>query len=136
MGFINIHETTFIAVHSMMLIAQHSGNSLNAKELAAELNVSEAHLSKVLQSLVREGLLTSSRGPRGGFSLNRPKESITILDIYDVFEKPLHTNRECSWNKESCRFGKCPFGKILSYYNSEFKKELAAQTLADFSDTK
>lgn len=136
MGFINIREASFIAIHSMMLIARHEDGLLNANLIAKELEVSEAHLSKILQSMVRAGLLTSSRGPKGGFSLSRPMEEITLLEIFKIFEGPAYADKNCPWCKNSCKFGKCPFGKISEYYNSEFLKELSSKTLADYVEGK
>ncbi len=38
-------------------------------------------LAKTLQTLARQGLLKSAKGPTGGFSLNRPAAKIRLLDV-------------------------------------------------------
>ena len=67
---INISEAASIAIHSVVAIAK-SKVKLNATELAVSTNVSRNHLAKVMQQLTKFGYLSSDRGPKGGFILNK-----------------------------------------------------------------
>ena len=52
------------------------------------LDLPDAYLAKVLEALVRAGLLSATSGPRGGFRLARPPEDITVADIVEAVEGP------------------------------------------------
>ena len=43
-------------------------------------------LAKTLQSLARHGILRSSKGPSGGFRLNRPAAKIRFLDVVEALD--------------------------------------------------
>jgi hypothetical protein len=65
---LRISDAANLAIHAMAHIARSKGNvNHSVGEIAGEQGVSVAHLSKVMQRLVKVGLLTSRRGPGGGF---------------------------------------------------------------------
>ncbi|MCA9319570.1 MAG: Rrf2 family transcriptional regulator, partial [Planctomycetes bacterium] len=57
--------------------------------------VSQHHLSKVLQQLVRAGLLTSLRGVGGGHTLARDAKNVTLYDVVEVFEGEHRDDGSC-----------------------------------------
>ena len=65
---IRMSEATALGLHTMAAVARRD-EPTPAAQIAEELHASEAHLSKVLQRLVRGGLLRSKRGPFGGYTL-------------------------------------------------------------------
>ncbi len=65
-GILNISEATSLAIHAMIYIEANSNRKVSTKEIAVEFDASEAHLSKVLQRLVRSGYVKSVRGPKQG----------------------------------------------------------------------
>ena len=52
---LKLSEAASLALHSMVLSAVFPGRKVSAREIATELDVSEAHLAKVLQRLARRG---------------------------------------------------------------------------------
>ncbi len=75
------------AVRAMVHLASlASGSRARLDELAAGVDVPPAFLSKVLQRLVKAGLLSSRRGKRGGFELSRPVVSVSLLDILHALD--------------------------------------------------
>ena len=70
---IQISEASAIALHSVVYISIKDFASL--KDIADRFDVSSNHLSKVLQTLVKAGYLTSSKGPAGGFRIAEGKEN-------------------------------------------------------------
>ena len=66
---LKMSEAVSIALHASALLASDPGTKLSNKQIAGRLHVSEAHLSKVLQRLVKVGLVRSMKGPKGGFVL-------------------------------------------------------------------
>ena len=68
-GSLKISEAASLALHTMVYLAGDPSAHYPAGRLAEALCVSEAHLAKVLQRLVKAGMLVSVRGPKGGFRL-------------------------------------------------------------------
>ena len=120
-----------LALHSMALIAGNQREMLNVKQIAKQLGASEAHLSKVLQRLVKTGLLHSTRGPNGGFELTRASGEITLWDIYEAVEGA-GSSEGCPSGRSICPFQKCLFGGVLERINTEFGSYLKSQTLQNF----
>lgn len=69
------------------------GARRNRDELAEAGQVPVHFLGKILQALARAGLIVSQRGMAGGFSLARPAEQLTLLDVVEAVEGPLALNR-------------------------------------------
>ncbi|MGJ5816284.1 RrF2 family transcriptional regulator [Paludibaculum fermentans] len=68
------------------------GGRVTLTEFANFGDAPEAFLSKVLQALTRAGLTLSHRGVSGGYTLAKPAESITLLDVVEALEGPLQLN--------------------------------------------
>jgi Rrf2 family protein len=70
------------AVAALIDIAHHGrGGPVPLKAFAERHGLPPRHLEAVMQRLVRAGLLTSTRGPRGGYALARERRRITLADI-------------------------------------------------------
>jgi Rrf2 family protein len=123
-----VSEAVSLAFHGMGLLA--SGERKSAKEMAEAVNVSEAHLAKVFQRLVREGLVSSTRGPKGGFELAKSPDEITLFNIYATIEG-VPKGDYCLLHKEQCPFGRCIFGSMLGKMTREFIDYLKNTTLGD-----
>lgn len=129
---LRISEATSLAMHTMALLGSGSETELSSRGIAGSLDVSQAHLQKVLQRLGRAGLVHSERGPRGGFTLARPPERITLLEVYEAIEGPLHL-ANCLFGKPACRGRPCVLGGLVGSVNSQFRTYLEGTTLADLA---
>ncbi|OHB60175.1 MAG: hypothetical protein A2Y12_13405 [Planctomycetes bacterium GWF2_42_9] len=70
-------------------IATHpTDGNIRADIIAAKYNMPLEFLLKILQYLVRAGILNSKRGPRGGFTMGKPAEEVTLLDIFEAVDGP------------------------------------------------
>ncbi len=69
-----------------------AGTTVRLRTLATEVAVPESFLAKVLQTLTRAGLVTSRRGPDGGFELLPSSMQATLLDVIDSIEGPVQLN--------------------------------------------
>ena len=75
-------EAANLAIHSLAYLGSCDPSELrSASQIARHLDVSEAHLGKVLQRLAKFGLVRSVRGAKGGFALARDPEAVTLLEI-------------------------------------------------------
>jgi Rrf2 family protein len=123
----SMSDAASIAIHSMVLIAR-SDNGINAVRIAEISGFSKNHISKVLQRLVKHGLLKSVRGPMGGFTLKSRPGEITLLHIYEAIEGNLDVT-ECPMAYDVCGFDQCIMGNVVNKMTIEFKKFLNEQSL-------
>ncbi|MFZ5354101.1 MAG: RrF2 family transcriptional regulator [Bacillota bacterium] len=131
MSIISMSEMTSLALHGIMYIGLQENTLVSVKEVAEALGASEAHLSKVLQKLVKAGFLSSIRGPKGGFALAKAKDKIKLYEIYELFEGKVNEDCGCPMSRKQCAFKACPFKKVFSLCYKEFYKEFTEKTLAD-----
>jgi len=75
-----------------------------AADIAKEYIIPLEYLLKILQHLVKAGVLRSKRGPRGGFSLARGAEEITILDILEAVDGPMNSHLHLAELTDSAPF--------------------------------
>lgn len=128
-NIIQLSEAASLAFHGMGLLASH-GQRMSIHEIALLTGSSEAHLSKVFQRLVKEGMVRSVRGPGGGFVLSKAPESVTLLDIYYAIEgEP--SSGTCLLRSGSCPFRTCLFGGLIGDLTERFLEHLRKTTLAD-----
>ena len=75
------------ALQALMYMAlQNHGKSISIKELTQRLNIPYHFVAKTLQNLTHKGLLSSQKGPSGGFALAKPAEDITLIDIIEAID--------------------------------------------------
>ena len=130
-GLLRVSEAFALAFHAMAyMVASGEERPVAAAELARLFGVSEAHLAKVLQRLARLGLLSSKRGPKGGFVLAREPEQVTLLDIHEAVDGPLDSST-CLLNEHLCKPGTCVMEKLLRSVYNEVRQHLAGTRLSD-----
>lgn len=72
--------------------------------IAAEQRIPPSFLAKIVSQLSVAGLLHTSRGARGGVSLARAPESISLLEVVEAIDGPVLLN-ECVLDASACVFG-------------------------------
>jgi len=77
--------------------------SCNARDLAATTRLPLPMVGKILKSLVRQGLLVSHRGVKGGYSLARPPENISVAEIITALDGPIALTT-CSAHSGDCEY--------------------------------
>lgn len=88
-------QTVEYALRAMVhLAALPTDRSVSSECIAAETKVPSGYLSKILRDLVVAGLVTSQRGPRGGFALARSPRETTMLDVINAVD-PIKRIKEC-----------------------------------------
>lgn len=128
---VNISEAVTIALHSVIIIAKNNGNQVNVNFIAKATDSSKFHIAKVLQKLVKDGFLGSTRGPAGGFYLIDKPENITLLQVYESVEGKIVIS-SCPLGKSTCPMGNCVFDDMTIKMTKEFKDYLESKTLADY----
>jgi len=126
-----ISDATNLAFHAMLfLAAAPKGTQNSVQQLAKKMRASENHLSKVMQRLAKTGLVTSVRGPKGGFCLAKPSRKIRLLDVYKAIEGPLSTNT-CFLGNPVCEGDCCLMGNLIGSMQNQIKDHLTKTTLSE-----
>jgi len=122
-----ISEAVSIAFHGMVMIAA-SDKKLNVGQIAEATGTSRHHVAKVCQRLVKSGLLSSTRGPNGGFILRKAPADISLMDVYEIIEG-VSESKNCHLDNQKCPFHQCMFGNVLDDLSESFIKYLKESTL-------
>ncbi len=103
-------------------------------EIASAQGVPESYLAKIFQDLAKAGLVRSHRGARGGFTLARSAEEITLRQVIEAIEGPLSLNR-CLDPREGCdNCTVCPVHVALSAAQSMLISALESVTLRSLAE--
>src|SRR5262245_28621406 len=90
------------ALMAMKHLALHpDSSSTSAREIAEAYDIPVELMAKVLQLLVRRGLLVSQHGTRGGYALARLAMEISVADVIQAVDGPLAVTA-CSAEGELC----------------------------------
>lgn len=127
---LKISEAASLAMHALGYLANREDGPITSREIATRFDISEAHLSKVLQRLVKVELVRSIRGPKGGFILTRAPESVTLLEIFEAIEGRFEPS-QCLLSSAICDGDSCILGKIVVEANSMLRGRLQATTLEE-----
>jgi len=127
---ISLSEASTIGLHAMVLIAR-SGEGMNVQAVADKTGSSRHHIAKVMQRLVKDNLLTSTRGPSGGFVLKKKPNEITLLQIYECIEGKIEVS-SCPLDHEICAFEKCLMNNLTQTMTMQVIEYLDSRTLASY----
>jgi Rrf2 family protein len=87
-------QATNYALHTMLyFVALPLGTTVGVQQLAAWQALSPTYLSKILTKLVKAGLIESTPGAHGGYTLAKPKDDLSFLDVIHAIEgtaSPFH----------------------------------------------
>ena len=107
--------------------------SASAREIAEQYDIPIELMAKVLQRLVRTGLLVSTQGTRGGYALSRPSESISVADVIQAIDGPM-TVTACSTENNDCdQYGKCSIRDPLWQIRERIVAALDTVTIAEMA---
>jgi Rrf2 family protein len=134
MTALKISGAVSLAIHTIVVLAANPGKTVSAGEMAGLLNASKNHLAKVLQRLVKGGFVESTRGPKGGFTLARPTDGVTLLEVFEYIEGPFEV-RDCLLDEQICGVDKCAMGEHLFDANIKLKKFMSDTTLAVIAES-
>ncbi len=113
--------------------ANHPESTCNARDIARVVRLPLPVASKVLKLLSKAGLLTSQRGTKGGYTLARGPEEITIAAIIRALEGPIAVT-ECTSMSHDCdlELG-CPVRTNWNLINQAIQSALEKITLAEMT---
>jgi len=124
------------AIHGLMYLSKAPADALRGgtvliADIAEATKIPEAYLRKVFQQLSRSGIVTSQRGARGGFSLARPPERITLKDVVEAIDgflpvySCLRLQRKCTLDDN------CPVKEVFHEARRKMGEVLDAKSIKD-----
>ncbi|MBI1941779.1 MAG: Rrf2 family transcriptional regulator [Acidobacteria bacterium] len=111
-----------------------AAGSCSAKEIAEAYNIPAELLAKILQKLVKSGLLISKHGTNGGYALARDPSVINAFEVIRAIDGPLFIT-SCMTHRGECdQSPKCTVREPLHKVNDSIIKALSSVTISSLGD--
>lgn len=123
------------AVNAVLYLAVHSNENrkIRAKEIAAAIKLPSPFLAKLLQTLSRENIISSSKGPTGGFYVTEQGQQLPLLEVVKIIDG---TDRldDCVLGLKKCSSEMpCPVHFSVQPFKQEFRRQLEENSIATFA---
>ncbi len=131
----NLHRQVDYAVRCVIYLSGTRERLATKSEIAEAVCAPDLFVAKILQRLVRSGLVMSVRGVHGGFVLARDPATLSLLDVVEVAHPPT-APRPCVLNPRACSFReKCPMHPVWMRIHQWTVRELRKVTIAGLAKT-
>lgn len=120
------------ALQALAVVAANPGKSLELTGVARRFSLPESALAKSFQSLVRAGVLSSRRGPNGGYRLDRPAKEVTLAEVIEALGGSDRRHGRCLLEERACSAGgTCALHAAAVEADERMRSSLRSLTLAD-----
>ena len=123
------------AILSTLYLAEHSNEDrkISVKEIAENIDVPSPFLAKLFQQLVRGKIISSTKGPHGGFYLSDKNKKKNVLDIIDNIDG-LNKWNGCFLGLNECDSANpCPVHFIVVPFKNNILAKFRDKTIMEFS---
>lgn len=130
-----ISNSAKYAIKAVLFLAINSSeaNKIMVKDIAGPINVPQPYIAKLLQELAKQKLISSTRGPKGGFFLSDIDKARNVMDIVSVIEKEKKL-KACLLSLENCdEHNPCPIHHLINPSRSVLIKNLKQKTISDLA---
>jgi len=119
------------AVTAMLDLSLNYGiRPITLSDISDRQGISLSYLEQLFSHLRRDGLVSSSRGPGGGYRLSRPADKVTILDVISAVDEKVDTTR-CEGKGNCMGEEHCLSHDIWQSLSDQIKTYLAGITLGE-----
>lgn len=133
-----LSNSTKYAIKGVLYLALNSDedHKVLVRDIFEVVHVPEAYLAKLLQELSRQGVISSTRGAKGGFYLSDQDRKRTLMDIVKVIDGERRVN-SCVMGIQNCDMDNpCVLHKLVGANKSKFIKVLENTTILDLIEGK
>lgn len=128
-----ITRNTDYSVRALCHMTRRGKEQVPVSELVAALKIPGPFLRKLLQTLSAEGILRSTRGKGGGFTLAKSPETILLTDLIRIFQDTVRLN-QCIFKKKPCpNRGVCVLKKEIDQIERNVLDRLSRISIASLS---
>jgi Rrf2 family protein len=125
-----VTRETDYAVRTVLYLAREHDRVASVTEVAQAMFIPKSFLAKILQRLVRNGIVQSIRGVKGGFRLAKKPNEITLLAIMEAIQGLAGIN-VCAVDSKKCRLSStCAVHPVWVDIRKEVETRLKKQTIA------
>lgn len=131
-----LNYTCKTAIKAVIYLSSKSstGEKAGIKEIAGHINASEHTVGKILQTLARQGLINSLKGPTGGFYISPAQEEQPISSIVETIEGK-EVFRECGLGLTECTANHpCPIHNDYKLARDLLEKLFREKRIKDLRD--
>ncbi len=100
------------ALRAVVWLAQYPGEHRKVKDIAIGTQAAAGYLIKVLQGLMKAGILTAQRGSNGGFALQRDPATLSVYEVVQAID-PIERIRTCPLGLSAHGKNLCPMHKRI-----------------------
>jgi len=120
------------ALRAIIYLSQlEAGGKASTGKIAEAQEIPASFLAKIISQLSIAGLIHTSRGARGGVSLAREPQDITVLDVIQAIDGPVVLN-ECTENPDACPFpDTCPLYELWGETRDMLVEKLSNATFGE-----
>jgi len=123
-----LRAAVYLMAHS------HNGTKAGIKEIAEEIEANEHTTGKILQLLVKEKIIASTKGPNGGFYISPHTKKIFLIDIVKVVDG-VHFFFECGLGLHKCSERKpCPIHHTYKVSREKLYHEFSSITVQELAN--
>ena len=121
------------AIRCVLHLSRDPEAVASVEEISRAMLVPKTFLAKILQSLMRAGIVSSTRGVKGGFRLAKRPKDINLLDVIEAIQGPSAPNL-CAIDKRMCQLSsRCTVHPVWMKIREIVEKELKKKTFAELS---
>ncbi|MFP4473841.1 MAG: RrF2 family transcriptional regulator [Candidatus Omnitrophota bacterium] len=89
------------AVRALIILSRQPDSFMTARKISEEARIPYEYLRKILQKMMKAGLLESHEGGRGGFRLARSADTIAVSDVMEIFQGQIELS-QCMFRQKLC----------------------------------
>lgn len=114
-------------------MAAGQADLFSARFLSEKTTINEPTIMKILKLLVKAGIVSSVRGPKGGYALVNGAEAISILAVVEAIDGPVAVTLCSEDHGDACNYqAQCAAKGGWHKVNRALKETLEGFTIADF----
>jgi len=127
-------KTTY-AIRAMIFVAANASENskMGGKEIAEKLEIPASFLAKILQELSKHDILSSVKGPKGGFFLSQENLETPLAKIMEAFDDQDFFENCVFGLKECASDNPCPVHHIVASFKLDMLNQLKYQTIGEIA---